>query len=173
MPVSALPTGPSLLYGTSQICTVENLTPPEPVSRKADINSGTSPFLPPSQTKNTLFTPPLSSSSPCIPCHRSPPPPNLFWLLLTMHTFFFFHLVMIRWCPTYPEYFAVSTNAPTKGAIIHVYNTGYIHAQPTVFNIGLRPLTVRSFDFLAGRGIPRIAAAVGRDLVIFYIGVES
>ncbi|EMD34509.1 hypothetical protein CERSUDRAFT_159048 [Gelatoporia subvermispora B] len=78
-----------------------------------------------------------------------------------------------RWCPTYPEYFAISANAPGRGAVIHVHNTGYVHAQPTVFSVGPRPLFVRDFDFLAARGIPRIAAAVGRELVIFYIGVDS
>lgn len=56
---------------------------------------------------------------------------------------------------------------------MHVYNTGYLQAQPTVFNIASRPLHVRDFDFVGGKGIPRIAAAVGRQLVIFYIGVES
>ncbi|KAI0956944.1 hypothetical protein AcW1_005499 [Taiwanofungus camphoratus] len=78
-----------------------------------------------------------------------------------------------RWCPTYPEYFAISSSSPAKGAVIHVYNVGYVHAQPTVFNVASRPLYVRSFDFLAARGIPRIAAGVGRDVVIFSIGVDS
>ena len=49
----------------------------------------------------------------------------------------------------------------------------YIHAQPTAFNIATRPLYVRDFDFLGQKGIPRIAAAVGRELVVFYIGVDS
>ncbi len=57
--------------------------------------------------------------------------------------------------------------------MIHVHNVTYTHAQPTVFQIASRPLYVRSFDFLAARGIPRIVAAVGRDVVIFYIGVDS
>ena len=42
-----------------------------------------------------------------------------------------------------------------------------------MFNVAPRPLYVRDFDFLAQKGIPRIAAAVGREIVIFYIGVES
>ena len=67
----------------------------------------------------------------------------------------------------------MTTNSTSRGAVIHVYNTGYLQAQPTVFNISPRPLYVRDFDFLAQKGIPRIAAAVGRELVIFYIGVES
>ena len=78
-----------------------------------------------------------------------------------------------RWCPTYHDYFAVSTSNPAKGAVIHVHNVTYTHAQPTVFQIAPRPLCVRSFDFLATRGIPRIVAAVGRDVVVFYIGVDS
>ncbi|KAH7877767.1 hypothetical protein F5879DRAFT_970283 [Lentinula edodes] len=77
-----------------------------------------------------------------------------------------------RWCPTYPEYFAISTQSPLKGAIIHVYSTNYIYAQPTVFNVSSRPQFVRDFDFLATRGIPRLAVAVGRSVVIFPIGVE-
>lgn len=80
---------------------------------------------------------------------------------------------MNRWCPSHHEYFAVTTNCPTKGAVIHVHNTGYIQAQPTVFQIAPRPLYVRDFDFIAEKGIPRIVAAVGREVVIFYIGVES
>ncbi|GBE82570.1 WD40-repeat-containing domain protein [Sparassis latifolia] len=78
-----------------------------------------------------------------------------------------------RWCPTYHEYFAISAAPPTKGAVIHLYNTGYIQAQPTVYNIGSRPLYVRTFDFMADRGIPRIVAGVGREVVIFYIGDDS
>ena len=78
-----------------------------------------------------------------------------------------------RWCPTFSEYFALSTNNPSKGAVIHVHNTSYINAQPTVFNLAPRPLQVRDFDFLATSGIPRIAAGVGNEAVIFYIGVES
>jgi hypothetical protein len=78
-----------------------------------------------------------------------------------------------RWCPTYPEYFAISTQSPLKGAIVHVYSTNYVLAQPTVFNISSRPHFVRDFDFLATRGIPRLAVAVGRSIVIFPIGVES
>lgn len=78
-----------------------------------------------------------------------------------------------RWCPTFPEYFAISTQSPDKGAVVNIHNTNYLQAQPTVFNIYPRPHTVRDFDFLSLRGIPRIAAAVGRTLVIFSIGVDS
>ncbi|KAI0822683.1 WD40-repeat-containing domain protein [Trametes gibbosa] len=78
-----------------------------------------------------------------------------------------------RWCPTYADYFAVSTSSAAKGAVIHVHNVAYVHAQPTVFQIAPRPLYVRAFDFVACRGIPRIVAAVGREVIVFYIGVDS
>ncbi|CDO70585.1 hypothetical protein BN946_scf184636.g18 [Trametes cinnabarina] len=78
-----------------------------------------------------------------------------------------------RWCPTYPEYFALAASSPAKGAVVHVHNAAYVHAQPTAFQIAPRPLYVRSFDFVACRGIPRIVAAVGREVVVFYIGVDS
>ncbi|KAL7283116.1 hypothetical protein ACG7TL_002541 [Trametes sanguinea] len=78
-----------------------------------------------------------------------------------------------RWCPTYPEYFALAPSSPAKGAVVHVHNVAYVHAQPTVFQIAPRPLYVRAFDFVACRGIPRIVAAVGREVVVFYIGVDS
>ncbi|KIK63831.1 hypothetical protein GYMLUDRAFT_71952 [Collybiopsis luxurians FD-317 M1] len=77
-----------------------------------------------------------------------------------------------RWCPTSP-YFAISTQSPLKGAVVHVHSTNYVYAQPTVFNISARPHFVRDFDFLGTRGIPRLAVAVGRSVVIFPIGVES
>jgi hypothetical protein len=85
----------------------------------------------------------------------------------------FFEIRQTRWCPTFSEYFALSTSSPSKGAVIHVHNTSYINAQPTVFNLAPRPIQIRDFDFLATSGIPRIAAAVGNEAVIFYIGVES
>ncbi|TFK72577.1 hypothetical protein BDN72DRAFT_815901 [Pluteus cervinus] len=78
-----------------------------------------------------------------------------------------------RWCPTYPEYFAISTQNPAKGAVINVHNVNYIHAQATAFAVGNRPHFVRDFDFLGLRGIPRIAAAVGQKVWVFSIGVES
>jgi hypothetical protein len=66
----------------------------------------------------------------------------------------------------------MSTQSPDRGAVIHIHNTNYLQAQPTVFNVHSRPHIVRDFDFLALRGIPRIAAAVGRTLVVFSIGVD-
>ena len=56
--------------------------------------------------------------------------------------------------------------------MIHVHHTSYLHA-PTVLAVAPRPQHVAAFDFMAGRTrIPRIAAAVGREVVIFSIGVE-
>jgi hypothetical protein len=82
------------------------------------------------------------------------------------------NLPTYRWCPTYPELFAISTQSPHKGAVIHVHNANYIHTQPTPFVVSPRPHFVRDFDFLASPGIPRITAAIGRQLVIFSIGVD-
>ena len=80
-----------------------------------------------------------------------------------------------RWCPTYPEYFAISTrNAGVRGATIHVHSAMHAHAhvEPTAFTLAPRPLCVRDFDFVPLKGIPRIAAAVGHELIVFPIGVE-
>ncbi|TFY53946.1 hypothetical protein EVJ58_g9153 [Rhodofomes roseus] len=79
---------------------------------------------------------------------------------------------LFRWCPTYPEYFAIASSSPAKGAAIHLHNANYINAVPTVLGIAPHPLHVRTFDWLAEKGIPRIAAGVGREVVIFYIGTE-
>ncbi|KAF5391849.1 hypothetical protein D9757_001626 [Collybiopsis confluens] len=75
-----------------------------------------------------------------------------------------------RWCPTEYQYFAISTQSPMSA--VHVYSTNYVHAQPTVFDISARPF-IRDFDFLGARGIPKLAVAVGRSIVVFPIGVES
>ncbi|KAF7777446.1 hypothetical protein Agabi119p4_3518 [Agaricus bisporus var. burnettii] len=80
---------------------------------------------------------------------------------------------LFRWSPTYPEYFAISSLSPAKGALIHVHNINYVHAQPTVFAVKPRPHSVQDFDFLSMRGIPRIAVAVGHNVHIFTIGVDS
>ena len=80
-----------------------------------------------------------------------------------------------RWCPTYPEYFAISTRNPgTRGATIHVHSAlhAHSHLEPTAFTLAPHPLRVRDFDFMSLKGIPRIAAAVGHELIVFYIGLE-
>ncbi|KAG6833204.1 hypothetical protein H0H87_010267 [Tephrocybe sp. NHM501043] len=78
-----------------------------------------------------------------------------------------------RWCSTYPDYFAISAQTPTHGAVIHVHNTNYLQAQPTEFSLLPKPHFIQDFDFLALRGIPRIAAAVGHEIFIFPIGVDA
>ncbi|CAA7270166.1 unnamed protein product [Cyclocybe aegerita] len=80
---------------------------------------------------------------------------------------------IFRWCPTYPEHFAISTQSPTKGAIIHVHNCNFVHAAPTPFVVRPRPHFIRAFDFLSMSGIPRIAAAIGRSVIVFSIGVDT
>ncbi|KAJ7109107.1 hypothetical protein C8R44DRAFT_801644 [Mycena epipterygia] len=75
-----------------------------------------------------------------------------------------------RWCPTFPDYFAISTQSPAKGAVINIHNTTY--PQPTTMALAPRPHFVRDFDWLVSR-TPRIAAAVGRKVVIFSVVVDS
>jgi hypothetical protein len=55
------------------------------------------------------------------------------------------------------------------GAVIHVHDMRYIHAQPSVVNIAPKPHIIRDFDFIASRGAAVIAAAVGRELVVISI----
>lgn len=77
------------------------------------------------------------------------------------------------WCQTHPEYFAISSQSPTKGAVLHVHNYSYVHAPPTVFTLRPKPHFIRDFDFLAMGGIPRLVAAVGRTLAVFPIGEDT
>lgn len=84
-----------------------------------------------------------------------------------------YELISHRWCPTYPEYFAISAQLPDKGAVVHIHNTNYLQAQPTILSVDTRPHMIHDFDFLAVRGVPRIAAAVGQSLVVFSIGLDS
>jgi len=75
-----------------------------------------------------------------------------------------------RWCPTFPEYFAISTQSPVQGAVINIHNTTY--NQPTAMSLAPRPHFVRDFDWLASR-TPRIAAAVGHKVIVFSVVVDS
>ncbi|KAF5324517.1 hypothetical protein D9611_004437 [Ephemerocybe angulata] len=77
-----------------------------------------------------------------------------------------------RWCRTYPEHFAISSQNPARGAVIQVYNLNFASAQPNPLVLSPRPQFVRDFDFLSLPGIPRIAAAVGKTLHVFAIGEE-
>ncbi|KIY51943.1 hypothetical protein FISHEDRAFT_64060 [Fistulina hepatica ATCC 64428] len=83
-----------------------------------------------------------------------------------------------RWCHTFPEYFAISSSAP-EGATICVYQLNYVQAQPDAldvtcpaqpFMLSRKPHFVADFDWMATKGIPRIAVAVGRQIKIFRIG---
>ncbi|PFH47674.1 hypothetical protein AMATHDRAFT_151584 [Amanita thiersii Skay4041] len=78
-----------------------------------------------------------------------------------------------RWCRTCPEYFATASRFPTQGAIVNVYNLNYIHAQPTTFNVASKPNTINAMDFISLPGIPRIVAATGRKLTVFFVGVNK
>ncbi|KAF9050809.1 hypothetical protein BDZ89DRAFT_1057233 [Hymenopellis radicata] len=78
-----------------------------------------------------------------------------------------------RWCYTYPEYFAISTQSPSKGAVVHVHNVNYIHSQPSVFPVAPRPHLIRDFDFVSVPGIPRLAVAFAKTISVFRIGVDS
>jgi len=80
-----------------------------------------------------------------------------------------------RWSQsqTHPEYFAISTQSPLKDAVIHIHNTSHVNAPPNVVQVASRPHIVRDFDFMGSRGIPRLAAAVGRSVIIFPIGTDS
>ncbi|KAJ7046506.1 hypothetical protein C8F04DRAFT_1060692 [Mycena alexandri] len=75
-----------------------------------------------------------------------------------------------RWCPSYPEYFAISTQSPAKGAVLNVHNINY--PNPTTMALAPRPHFIRDFDWLASRA-PRIAAAVGRKVIVFSVAVDS
>lgn len=77
-----------------------------------------------------------------------------------------------RWCPTNPDYFAIAAYSVKRGAVLHVHNIGYIHAQPSVINVAPRPHRIRDFDFMALRGQPLLAIAFGQQIVVFSIGDE-
>ncbi|KAH8117143.1 hypothetical protein DFH11DRAFT_983710 [Phellopilus nigrolimitatus] len=78
-----------------------------------------------------------------------------------------------RWCPTFPEYFAISTaSATSKGAVVNIYSSFHLQTQATTFQISPRPHRLTDFDWMATRGTPRLAAAVGRVVYIFPISVN-
>lgn len=75
-----------------------------------------------------------------------------------------------RWCLTNPDYFAISAYSNARGAVIHVHNVGYVHAQPSVINIAPPPHRIRDFDFMAACAQPVLAVALGHEVAIFAIG---
>jgi hypothetical protein len=78
-----------------------------------------------------------------------------------------------RWCHNYPEYFAISSQSPLRGALVHVHNLNYVHAAPTAFTLAPKPHYTQDFDFLGGKGIPRLVVAFGQTIMVFPIGVPS
>jgi hypothetical protein len=82
-----------------------------------------------------------------------------------------FLLSLYRWSRTFPEYFAIASASSTGGAVISVWNAQHAQATPTPFPVAKKPLKVADFDFFGLPGeVPRIAAAVGHEVVIFAIG---
>ncbi|KAF9228051.1 hypothetical protein BS17DRAFT_726849 [Gyrodon lividus] len=77
-----------------------------------------------------------------------------------------------RWCPTNPDYFAIAAHSIKKGAVLHVHNVGYVHAQPSVINVAPHPHHIRDFDFMALRGQPLLVVAFGRQVAVFSLGDE-
>ncbi|KIY64580.1 hypothetical protein CYLTODRAFT_380628 [Cylindrobasidium torrendii FP15055 ss-10] len=77
----------------------------------------------------------------------------------------------IRWCPTMDEYFAISSQSPSKGAIVEIHDSRYHGTQPHTICVKPRPHIIRDFDFISLPGLsPRIAVAVGRSVIIFPMG---
>lgn len=80
---------------------------------------------------------------------------------------------LVRWCPSSPDFFATSSaSGMGKGAAIQIHNVNHLSASATVITVAPRPHRVIDFDWLATRGTPRIAAAVGHDVLIFPISVD-
>lgn len=77
-----------------------------------------------------------------------------------------------RWCPTNPDYFAIAAHSIKRGAVLHVHNIGYVHAQPSIINVAPRPHRIRDFDFMALRGQPLLAIAFSQRVIVFSIGDE-
>ncbi|KAH7908012.1 WD40-repeat-containing domain protein [Hygrophoropsis aurantiaca] len=77
-----------------------------------------------------------------------------------------------RWCPTNTDYFAIASHSPDKGAVIHVYNMNYVHAQPNIIHVASRPHRIRDFDFMANHSKSTLAVALGREIMVFSLGVK-
>ena len=59
-----------------------------------------------------------------------------------------------------------------EGALVKVLNTQHLQAQANSITVAPRPRRVSDVDWLATRGIPRLAVAVERDVYIFPISEE-
>jgi len=81
--------------------------------------------------------------------------------------------VPLAWCPSRPDFFATFSASETgKGAAVQIHNVNHLKASATVITVAPRPHRVIDFDWLATRGTPRIAAAVGHDVLIFPISID-
>lgn len=58
------------------------------------------------------------------------------------------------------------------GAVIKVMSVYHLGSQTSTIQIAPKPHKVSDFDWVASRGVPRLAVAVGRDVYIFPISVE-
>lgn len=77
-----------------------------------------------------------------------------------------------RWCSSSPEYFAITSKRPNGCATLHMYNLDYLKTQPTTVQLAMKSHIVDTIDFV-GSGGPRIAAVVGRNVVISNVAAEK
>lgn len=77
-----------------------------------------------------------------------------------------------RWCPSYPEFFAIASSVSNKGAVIVISSVNHWQTPANPITIEPRPHRITDFDWLATQGVPRIAAAVGRKVYIFPINMD-
>ena len=87
---------------------------------------------------------------------------------------------IIRFSSGTSPHFAISPiNSPAE---LYIHTAAFPGATPAVLTLGLRPLRISDFDFVdadkglletiqLGRG-PRVAAGVGRSLLVFWVGEE-
>ncbi|KAF8491930.1 WD40-repeat-containing domain protein [Gautieria morchelliformis] len=93
-----------------------------------------------------------------------------------------------RWCPTSPNLFALSPLSPLDDATIHIHNTAYTQSGPRALALRPRPHRIRDFDWIgadgsaasasalsgrAGGAYPRLAAAVGRTVLVVVVGPDE
>jgi len=78
-----------------------------------------------------------------------------------------------RWCRGVPGCFGITSQSPSMGAVVHIHNMRYIYAQPSVVDVAPKPNIIRDFDFISSQGTSIIAAAVGRQLVLLSVDLDS
>ncbi|EIW85296.1 hypothetical protein CONPUDRAFT_135091 [Coniophora puteana RWD-64-598 SS2] len=77
-----------------------------------------------------------------------------------------------RWSPQRPDVFAVSGQPSSQGAMIHVYNTAYLQAQPNAVQVAPAPHCIRDFHFMAVNDGLAMVAAVDQEVLIFALGTD-